>query len=416
MAPSLRERLRAGLGSADEWRRDREADLARGAAELEARGHQLYGQAIRRGEQVVAGTTSELREFAKNVGQRASRAQPAQEHTSTRSQSPRAPAPSTRPTRSWDQQILENARRITAEAPHKAQAALWRAAESEPVRKVAGDTARIAGNVSGVVTGGVHMAHDLYDGAVFGGRLLDVTEPFRKPAGEAAWDQVAGAASMLVDSTKEAINDPRAAAHGVAEKMRQLVRETDPRATPTAPTLSGEVRRNFDIGKHQGEIGTEVLPYLLGAGELKATAEIGALSKAKLVQKYLTQGFSPKDAAYLAEPYVGMGHHSILPRRAELPKWLGSGPIPRSISDSSFNVLKPPGISRGEMYELHYKVDPDFKGTGLRRGSSWSGKRLGLAEYEFPQRIWYGTPNATKRAVAGIGIAGTVPFGDEAQP
>ena len=136
--------------------------------------------------------------------------------------------------------------------------------------------------------------------------------------------------------------------------------------------------------------------------------------KGQSCEKLLSQGFSPADAAYLAEPYVGMGHHAILPRRTTLPDWLGGGPVPTSISDSTFNVLKPPGISRGDMYELHYKVDPQFKGARLQKGGGWSGKQLGLQEYEFPQRIWYGTPNATKRAAAGIGIAGTVPFGDAA--
>ena len=69
MTLALRDRLRAGMRSAGEWFRDREDDLAHGKAELEAKGHQLYGQAIRKGEDVVARTTSELREFAKGVRQ-----------------------------------------------------------------------------------------------------------------------------------------------------------------------------------------------------------------------------------------------------------------------------------------------------------------------------------------------------------
>jgi hypothetical protein len=411
MTLSLRERLRAGLGTAEEWLGDRNADLARGAAELEAQGHRLYGEGLRKGRQVVAKTTSELREFAKDAlgpprgGPKAERS----------SQANVRPTVSGKP-QDRAQQILDNARRITGEIGHRTRTALHQAAESEPAKKVAGDAARAAGNAAGVVTGGVHMAHDLYDGTIFLGRLLDVTEPWRKPAGEAAWDGVAGGAGAILNATKDAILDPSATVKKATQSVAQFNRETDPRFTPAAPTLAGEVRRNFGIGRRQGEVLMEVAPYLVGAGEVKATAELGALSKASLVEKYLKQGFTPRQAAYLAEPYKGMGHHSIAPRRATLPDWLGGGPIPKRISDSSFNVLAPPGMSRGDFYELHYKVDPHFKGTRLPGGGGWSGKKLGLQEYGDLERIWYGTPTATKRAVAGVGVAGTMPVGDEDQP
>jgi hypothetical protein len=109
-----------------------------------------------------------------------------------------------------------------------------------------------------------------------------------------------------------------------------------------------------------------------------------------------------------------MGHHSVIRRSARLPGFLGGGPVPAAILDSPFNVLKPPGITKGDFYELHYAVDSKFKGArmaGRGKGSGWSGKRLGLPEYSLPQRIWYGTPNATKQAVATTGIVGTNPFG-----
>lgn len=114
--------------------------------------------------------------------------------------------------------------------------------------------------------------------------------------------------------------------------------------------------------------------------------------------KFLEQGFNPTQADYLAAPYEGMGHHFV-PRRSGLPSF---------ISDSPFNVLKPRDISRGDFYELHYKVDPHFNGTGLPPrfgGGSWSGKSLGLEKYGPVGRLWYGSPTPLK-LTAGAAAAG----------
>jgi len=92
-------------------------------------------------------------------------------------------------------------------------------------------------------------------------------------------------------------------------------------------------------------------------------------------------------------PFRGLGHHFI-PRRKGLPK---------SYSDSVFNVLKPEGISRGDFYELHYKVDPSYKGGGVIRGEGWSGKKLGLEEYGLAGRLWHGSPSPLKARVGGLG-------------
>lgn len=408
MGIGLRDRLRAGLGTMEEWARDRATDLAQDEAELVARGHQAYGQTLRDGAQMVARTTSELREFAKRRGisqapaTRPSRPAPTQSRASRQDSAPR-------PTR--DQQLLQSASRIVAEARRKTPAALRDAGGSELVRGMVGGPTRLVGNGAGLVTGAVHMGHDLVDGAVLGVRLLDPTDAFRKPLGEAAWDQVFDGIGAVAGGVKEAVTDPRRAAHDAAEAGRKLNREINPMATPMAPTVSGEINRSFQIGRRQGEVAMEVFPYLVGAGELKATAELGAMSKASRIAKYRNQGFSAAQARRLAKPYDGQGHHSILPQRATLPDWLGGGPIPKSILDSPFNVLKPPGMTQGDFYELHYKVDPEAKGFRLR-GGGWSGKKVGLAKYGLPQRIWQGTPNATKRAIAGGGIAGTIPFGE----
>jgi hypothetical protein len=169
------------------------------------------------------------------------------------------------------------------------------------------------------------------------------------------------------------------------------------------------LRRNFDIGRNQGELAVEIAPYVVGAGELKVATGLGAATKASRVARYIDQGFSEAKAAHLADPYIGRGHHAILPQRARLPLLLGGGPYPRFILESPFNVLKPTGISRGDFYTLHSQVDPSFYGTGFPRRlgrGGWSAKRLGIEKYRAPQRIYYGTPGATKAVVGGTAIAG----------
>jgi hypothetical protein len=110
--------------------------------------------------------------------------------------------------------------------------------------------------------------------------------------------------------------------------------------------------------------------------------------------KFVSQGFSPAQAEYLAEPYVGMGHHFV-GRRFGLPS---------IISDSPLNVLKPNGISRGNFYELHFKVDPFYPGSRLPRaagGGIWNGTSLGLEKYGTVGRLWYGSPTPLKVTVGG---------------
>jgi hypothetical protein len=80
--------------------------------------------------------------------------------------------------------------------------------------------------------------------------------------------------------------------------------------------------------------------------------------------------------------------------------------LPSIFTESDFNVLKPQGITRGDMYELHYKVDPKFKGTGFPArvgGGGWSGAALGLKEYGLAGRIWHGSPAPLKARVGGLG-------------
>ena len=155
------------------------------------------------------------------------------------------------------------------------------------------------------------------------------------------------------------------------------------------------MHRNFDIGQNQGELAFDVGSLVVGGPAAKAV-RLGRVSNVGNVEKYVAQGFGPKAAAHLAEPYPSqrMGHHFI-PRSAELPK---------SYSDSVFNVLKPKGISRGGFYELHYKVDPQYYG-GSARGESWRGRGLGLKRYGLAGRLWHGSPSPLKARVGGLGAS-----------
>ncbi len=87
-------------------------------------------------------------------------------------------------------------------------------------------------------------------------------------------------------------------------------------------------------------------------------------------------------------------------------------PLPRVISESPFNLLKPPGISRGDMYEKHFKVDSKFMVARLppHLGKSWQGEALGIQKHSLAGRVVHGAPPALKRTVSGAagGTGGVV--------
>lgn len=92
--------------------------------------------------------------------------------------------------------------------------------------------------------------------------------------------------------------------------------------------------------------------------------------------------------------------------------------MPRPILESRFNVLKPRGLTTGEMHELHYNVDPKFGGGKIRAefgGGRWSGKDLGWERYGRARRLWYGAPGPLKAAVwtpIAIGTGAAVDYSD----
>ena len=147
---------------------------------------------------------------------------------------------------------------------------------------------------------------------------------------------------------------------------------------------------------------------------IRPSAIARASRKAPTAETYIARGYDEDLAANFAQPYVrGMGHHFIprdfvLPDRVmgvPLPRQLVGQPLPRWYSESEFNVLKPRGLTKGEMAELHYRVDPRYHGNG-RGKTRWSGEDLGWEKYGLAGRLWHGSPGPLKDAVW---MAGALP-------
>jgi hypothetical protein len=272
-------------------------------------------------------------------------------------------------------------------------------------RYVAGDMAAQAGVPIGVARGGVHAVQGAWDALNLASRLMDPYDAQHSRPGEAAWDQVIGAGTGAIDYAKRAVADPQIVKRDALGALQQANIDLNPYATPMADNVVDEFGRNFNVGMNQGELGFNVGTLAFGGAPREGLAALSAIGKAKGVAKYLEQGFTPAQAARLAEPYRGMGHH-YYPRRDPLPPILGGGPVPKFISDSPFNVLKPRGMDTGEFYELHYKVDPHFKSANFGRdagGGVWKGKDLGLKKYGTLGNVWYGAPHALRQVIGTIG-------------
>jgi len=98
----------------------------------------------------------------------------------------------------------------------------------------------------------------------------------------------------------------------------------------------------------------------------------------------------------------------MFPRSSRLPDWF---------LDSKWNRTMPaPGATKGQMFEHHFKIDPNYNGGRVKAqygGGGWSGRRLGWTKNSRIEQIWRGIPLRTKAAVYGLltGGAGSVnPF------
>jgi hypothetical protein len=229
---------------------------------------------------------------------------------------------------------------------------------------------------------------------------------------------LANAANSAVDRSLSALSHPDSLARDAGTQLNEWNVELNPFASPQADTLVGEFNRNFRIGANQGEVGATAASLAYGSAAAKVIPRLAPISRAAETAKFIDQGFEPKLAEYLAEPYDGNGHHSPIPRRFKYPKTILNVPLPKSLigkpvlprvlSDSPFNVLKPDNISRGGFYELHFKVDPEMDIARLpsRFGGAWNGNALGLQKFGLLGRVWNGSPAALNSAVGTAALSG----------
>lgn len=267
---------------------------------------------------------------------------------------------------------------------------------NDVVKGAAGSLAQSAGAVAGLARGGAHLAQDAVGVVQFTENLFDPAYGWLHP-GQPAWLPLAQSANDAVRRGLSAAHHPVQSIMAGASRANAAF---NPSATPAAPTATGEMRRRFGIGMNQGEV-----LFDIGAAAMAPEAMADPfLSADAQVAKRVAQGMDLRMAQNLAQPYEGMGHHYI-PRRG-----IFGLQLPKVLSDSPFNVLKPPGISRGDMYDLHYEVDPKFHGARLADdvGQHWSGKKLGLKKDHPMVQVVRGAPTALKRTVSGAagGVAG----------
>lgn len=260
-----------------------------------------------------------------------------------------------------------------------------------PIAKAAAlEAAGQMGVRAGVLRGAYHAGKGFVDTGVLAARAIQYPE-----VRDAIRDRVIQTGRAVGDYVGSRTAQPQRLAQDVQSAARDVRRHLDPNATPKEANLSDEFRRRFDIGLNQGEAGFDIGSMVVGGPGAKAVGRAATAVRATPMEAYLAQGIPPKVAAYFAEPYKGMGSH-YMPRRWEN--------LPKGYMDSEFNVLQPEGITRGDMYRLHYEVDPRYYGGNLPRGleqKGWSGAKLGWKTRGPIGRALYGAPGALKARLGG---------------
>lgn len=274
---------------------------------------------------------------------------------------------------------------------------------SEAAKFLGGQVAEGVGRAAGVGRGAWHSAVGAAQGADFLNRLLNPSDViFNGP--DSAWGHVLSSGEAAADYVRKGFANPAGLRQDILNAGHRFRVGIDPTATPVAPTFTGEMARRFGTGLNQGELGWDVASLVAGTPALKAVEGLGAIGDATSAAKFAEMGFTDAQAARLAEPYTGVGHHSpvsqSLAKTLRLPDWL---------RDSSFNVVKPDGMNQGDFYKFHFQTDPQYYGSGFSPkigGPGWSGKKLGFQKYGLLNRFWYGTPTPLAGLSATAGVAG----------
>lgn len=269
--------------------------------------------------------------------------------------------------------------------------------ESKDAKRAVGWAARQAGLIPGVVRGGVNTVQDLGNGIA-----LVASLPTDRRARARVGQVARGAADYVTDRAR----NPHKVLRDVEGQLREVDRKLLAEATPMAPTVAGEFKRNFGIGMNRGETAVDLVSLPVGGPIARGVKIAGRLARPLTKADYIARGHDPKLAAYFAERYDGRGHHFI-PKGAKIPPKVVGVPMPKSVVgkhlprqviESPFNVQKPRGMTKGEFFELHYGVDPSYGGGRRRGGGGWKGKELGWEKYDLAGRLWHGSPGPLKDA------------------
>jgi len=286
--------------------------------------------------------------------------------------------------------------------------------DQTPAKAVGGTAAYGVGALFGVPFAAYHAARDILDEAPFELGLVGALGP------EAQAKAVGGtidAGRNAAGYARAAANDPSRVISDIGDAAHQAIDRMSPLNAPMSSGLGDVLNHQFRAGLSAGEMATNIAGLFAGGETLQGlrAAQMFDMTRAANIEKFVAQGANPKLAEYLAQPYEGMGHHSIAARRAKIPskvfgvpvdERLAGQPLPSWLSDSPLNVSVPRGMSRGDFYEYHYQVDPKAYGFRLPKdlngGKGWSGKQLGLTRYNVPQRVWYGMPVPLKDGLAAV--------------
>lgn len=290
---------------------------------------------------------------------------------------------------------------------------------SELAKDVGGGLAMLAGDAVGFGRGGVHAVQGLIEAP-------KVVAGLGNPYDDTTRRRFAAAGKAALAYGRDRFDHPDRIVGDIGNQLHRANVALNPAASPRAETFAGELARNFGIGMNQGELGFDIATIPLGGAGAKAASKLGAVARmAGLAEKagpakYIKQGFTPAQAARLAESNVGMGDHAYFARRFRVPEKLGPIPLPKQIArkplpkailDSEYNVRKF-DEEKGQAYRRHYQEDP--RAGGFRIGGSdggWSPKKLGLKKYGALRRALVRHPPAMQRLVGRTAAAGAASHG-----
>jgi hypothetical protein len=352
-----------------------------------AKAHELYGKAIRAGEDLDLPTARDVIEFGSKV-----------------LRGPPAPLISNRPVvRATPKATVVSAAPRRPSGPQPSP----RTEKGNPLdrnpyaKAAAGYAGLVAGNIVGPYRAGAHAVQDLADTAQFVGRLTNPFDVLLRPPGESAVEELAEGGMRAFDYGKRVAADPHKLVDDARNAGHKLNVDLNPLATLQADTLGGEFRRTLGIGMNQGELAANVALFAAG-GEAAATSKtLRGISKLKPTE-YL-ESAHPDVAQYLSKPYEGKGHHSILPER--IGKNLGNGKVARFIRDNPLFNVTFKGLTQGEGYGVHAAIDPyatHFRVRNNLSTRSWNARKAGIQSQHGLEQIWNGTPEAMKTSIAGV--------------